>query len=145
MLARVHDNSSILKDTVKIDTTIGKDDHRKFRDQNWKVFGLKKLDKIRPMCAKYGMTPHQFACKWLLQQSALTSITATLLNEHEIKEAVESVGKPEIAHEDMEWLASEYEQDFGFGEDAHPCNLKSSTDPSGSLRSSYVPPPVFVA
>ncbi|MFI5378525.1 MAG: aldo/keto reductase [Tepidisphaerales bacterium] len=145
VLARVHDNSAILKDTVRIDTAIGKDDHRKFRDQNWKVFGLKKLEKIRPLCAKYGMTPHQFACKWLLQQTALTSITATLLNEHEIKEAVESVRKPDITHEDIEWLAAEYENDFGFGDDAHPCNLKTSTDPSGSVRSSYVPPPVFVA
>src|SRR5213078_1244046 len=40
VLARVHDNSSILKDVVKIDTTLGSDDHRKFRDQSWKIYGL---------------------------------------------------------------------------------------------------------
>ena len=33
VLARVHDNSSILKDVVKIDTTLAANDHRKFRDQ----------------------------------------------------------------------------------------------------------------
>src|SRR4051794_422000 len=43
VLARVHDNSSILKDVVKIDTNIDENDHRKFRDPSWKVYGLKKL------------------------------------------------------------------------------------------------------
>jgi len=43
VLARVHDNSSILKDVVKIDTDIGPNDHRKFRDQAWKIYGLKKF------------------------------------------------------------------------------------------------------
>ena len=47
VLARVHDNSSILKDVVKIDTTIGENDHRKFRDQSWKIYGLKKLELVR--------------------------------------------------------------------------------------------------
>jgi len=40
-MARVHDNSSILKDKVRIDTQIGASDHRKFRDQSWKIYGLK--------------------------------------------------------------------------------------------------------
>src|SRR5947207_4034319 len=31
VLARVHDNSSILKDIVKLDPTIGQNDHRKVR------------------------------------------------------------------------------------------------------------------
>src|SRR5439155_14572307 len=47
VLARVHDNSSILKDIVTLDTTIEQSDHRKFRDQAWKVYGLKKLELIR--------------------------------------------------------------------------------------------------
>src|SRR5947209_15815642 len=47
VLARVHDNSSILKDVVKVETVIGKDDHRKFRDQSWKTYGLKKLELVR--------------------------------------------------------------------------------------------------
>ena len=49
VLARVHDNSSILKDVVKIDTNIGENDHRKFRDQSWKIYGLKKLELVRPI------------------------------------------------------------------------------------------------
>ena len=145
VVARVHDNSSILKDVVKIDTEIGENDHRKFRDQHWKVQGLKKLELVRHYASDHGMTVHQLACKWLLQQPGMTSITATLLNEHEVREACESVDKPNLSREELTQLAVDYARDFGLGDDAHPCDLKSSTDPSGRVRSGYVPPPVLIA
>ncbi len=145
VLARVHDNSSILKDTVKLDTTIDANDHRKFRDQSWKIFGLKKLELVRHYASEHGMTVHQLACKWLLQQPALASITGTFLNEHEIREAVESVDKPNLSRAELQQIIEDYAVDFGLGPDAHPCDLKSSVDKSGKVRSSYVPPPVLIA
>jgi len=145
VLARVHDNSSILKDAVKADTTLGKDDHRKFRDQSWKIYGLQKLEKIRPIAAKYNMNVHEFACKWLLMDPALTSITGTLLNEREIQEAVNATTKPDISNQDMQQLADDYAHDWHLGPDAHPCDLKTSTTPTGATRSAYVPPPVLIA
>jgi aryl-alcohol dehydrogenase-like predicted oxidoreductase len=145
VLARVHDNSSILKDVVKIDTTIDKNDHRQFRDQSWKIYGLKKLELIRHYAADHGMTVHQLACKWLLQQTALTSITGTFLNEDEIREAAESVNKPSLSAQELMQLLQDYSNDFDLGAEAHPCDLKSSIDPSGRVRSGYVPPPVLIA
>jgi aryl-alcohol dehydrogenase-like predicted oxidoreductase len=145
VLARVHDNSSILKDVVKIDTTIDKNDHRQFRDQSWKIYGLKKLELVRHYAADHGMTVHQLACKWLLQQPALTSITGTLLNEQEIREAAESVDKPNLSQSELQQIADDYAQDFALGPAAHPCDLKSSIDKSGKVRSDYVPPPVLIA
>ena len=145
VLARVHDNSSILKDVVKIDSNLDKNDHRKFRDQFWKIYGLKKLELVRPLAAAHGMTVHQLACKWLLMDPALTSITGTLLNEHEIKEACEATDKPNLTKAELDQLAVDYAKDWDLGPDAHPCNLKSSKDPSGQVRSQYIPPPVFVA
>jgi aryl-alcohol dehydrogenase-like predicted oxidoreductase len=145
VLARVHDNSSILKDVVKIDTTIDKNDHRQFRDQSWKIYGLKKLELVRHYAGDHGMTVHQLACRWLLQQPALTSITGTLLNEHEIKEAAESVAKPKLSMQELQQIAEDYARDFGLGSEAHPCDLKSSTDPSGRVKSGYVPSPVLIS
>ncbi len=101
VLARVHDNSSILKDNVRIDTQIAANDHRKFRDQAWKIYGLKKLELVRHYASDHGMTVHQLACKWLLMDPALTSITGTLLNEEEIREAAESVDKPALTEAEM--------------------------------------------
>ena len=145
VLARVHDNSSILKDVVKIDTTLDQNDHRKFRDQSWKIYGLKKLELVRHYATDHGMTVHQLACKWLLQQPALTSITGTFLNEGEIREACEAVDKPNLSRAELEEIAKDYHCDWGLGADAHPCDLKSSTDASGKVRSGYVPPPVLMA
>ena len=146
MLARVHDNSSILKDVVKIDTTLGKDDHRKFRDQSWKIYGLKKLELVRHYATDHGMNVHQLACKWLLQQPGLTSITGTFLNEKEIKEACEATSTSRTCR-GRSWRRSreDYARDWDLGPDAHPCDLKSSIDPSGQVRSGYVPPPVLIA
>lgn len=145
VLARVHDNSSILKDKVKLDTTIGPADHRKFRDQAWKVYGLQKLERVRGYAAAHGMTTHQLACKWLLQQPGLTSITATLLSEEEIREAAAAVEKPNLSQREMMEIAEDYARDWDLGAEAHPCDLKSSTDPGGKVRSGYVPPPVLIA
>jgi aryl-alcohol dehydrogenase-like predicted oxidoreductase len=145
VIARVHDNSSVLKDVIRPDTVIDKNDHRKFRDQNWKIYGAKKVDLIRKFADALGMNIHELACKWLLQQRGLTSITGTFLNEKEVQEAVNAVAKPNLSGDQLRELAREYECDWNLGADAHACNLKSSVDPSGQVRSEYVPPPVLIA
>jgi aryl-alcohol dehydrogenase-like predicted oxidoreductase len=145
VLARVHDNSSILKDKVRLDTNIDANDHRKFRDQAWKVYGLKKLELVRHYAADHGMTVHQLACKWLLMDDALTSITGTLLDEAEIAEAAAAVDKPDLSIAQVQQLSDDYARDWDLGPEAHPCDLKSSVDPSGKVRSSYIPPPVLIA
>ena len=145
VLARVHDNSSILKDVVKIDTTIAENDHRKFRDQHWKIQGLKKLELVRHYASDHGMNVHQMACKWLLQQGGMASITGTFLNEKEIQEAAESTDKPNLSMQELQQIAEDYSRDWDLGPDAHPCDIKSSTDPSGRMRSGYVAPPVLIA
>ena len=138
VLARVHDNSGILKDNVRLDSRISQTDHRKFRDQAWKVYGLKKLELVRHYASDHGMNVHQLACKWLLMEPALTTITGTFLNEEEIGEAAESVDKPSLSAAEMRQLAEDYARDWGLGDEAHPCDLKSSTSPSGTVPSGYV-------
>ncbi|MBV8780186.1 MAG: aldo/keto reductase, partial [Phycisphaerae bacterium] len=130
---------------IRADTTISENDHRKFRDEAWKVYGIKKVELIRHYANDHGMNVHQLACKWLLQQPALTSITGTFLNETEIREACEAVDKPNLSSAELNQLAADYSRDWGLGVDAHPCDLKSSIAPGGKIRSGYVPPPVFVA
>jgi len=145
ILARVQDNSGILKDAVKLDQEIDKNDHRKFRDQSWKVFGLQKLEKIRHYARDHKLTMHQLACKWLLAEPALTSITATLVNEAEILELSQLDDLPNLTQQDLQQLADDYARDWNLGDEAHPCDLKSSVDPSGKVRSQYTPPPILIA
>lgn len=145
VLARVQDNSGVLKDAIKPDTRLSDSDHRKFRDENWRIFGPQKVNRIRHIAQNHGMTIHQLACKWLLMQPALTSITATLLDEHEIAEVCAAADMADLTQAELQELAELYARDFDLGEGAHPCDLKSSTAPGGSVRSSYVPPPVLLA
>jgi aryl-alcohol dehydrogenase-like predicted oxidoreductase len=145
VLARVQDNSGILKDNIRIDTQLDEKDHRKFRDQAWKIYGVQKLERVRPIAQRHGMTTHQLACKWLLMQPALTSITATLLNEAEIQDAVDACDKPDLTQEELNQLAADYAVDWNLGPEAHPCDIKSSVAPGGKERSGYVPPPVLIA
>ena len=53
--------------------------------------------------------------------------------------------KPDLSREELRELGAGYENDFGLPPEAHPCDLKSSVDPSGRVRSTYVPPPVLIA
>lgn len=145
VLARVQDNSGVLKDVIKADTKLSDSDHRRFRDQNWKIYGPQKVEIIRPIAEAHGMTIHQLACKWLLMEPALTSITATLLDEKEIAEVCAATDMADLTAAEMDQLATAYARDFDLGDGAHPCDLKSSTAPGGTVRSGYVPPPVLLA
>ena len=59
--------------------------------------------------------------------------------------SVEAVDKPRLSLEEMKQIAHDYARDWDLGDEAHPCDLKSSTDISGRVRSGYVPPPVLIA
>ncbi len=146
MLARVQDNSGVLKDQIRPDTKLDHKDHRKFRDMPWRVYGPRKVDAIRPIFRQHGMTAHQFACKWILQSAPeWTSITGTFLNELEIDEAVAAADMPDINARDFQLLHELYERDFDLPPESHACDLKSSVAPEGKARSQYVAPPVMIA
>ena len=145
LMARVQDNSGVLKGVIKKDTKLAQSDHRKFRDAAWRVFGPQKVDAIRPIFERHDMTVHQFACKWLLQQPAMTTITATLLNEAEVDEVVAAAEMPDFSQEELTELHDLYERDFDLPPESHACDLKSSVNDGEPVRSEYVAPPVLVA
>ena len=147
VMARVQDNSGVLKDVVKADTKLSQSDHRKFRDAAWRVYGPQKVEAARRIFGRYGFTSHQFACKWLLQQDGLATITATLLDEAEVAEVCDAAGMPDLTAEDLRELHDLYEQDFDLPAESHACDLKSSASDreDGRVRSEYVAPPTLVA
>src|SRR5690606_31326421 len=105
ILARVQDNSGVLKDVITADMKLSHNDHRKFRDQNWKIYGPQKVDKIRHIAEAHHMTIHQLACKWLLMEPVVTAITATLVDEQEISEVCDAVDKPDLTRAELHELA----------------------------------------
>jgi len=57
----------------------------------------------------------------------------------------DALAKSDLTREELRELSEGYNSDFNLPPEAHPCDLKSSTDPSGRVRSTYVPPPVLIA
>lgn len=144
VIARVPTNSGILDEEFKSPHhQFPPHDHRKFRDKDWLIYGLQKNDIVRPMAQKLGLTVRQFAMRWLASQPGVVSIEPNLTNEAELREHVAACSgenESKLPQDVLDELASLYERDFGLGDKAHPCDLKSSTDPAGKVRSGYVEP-----
>ena len=56
-------------------------DHRAFRPTGWIEAGLEKLDRIRPIAERRGLTPLQLACQWNLAHAAVRTAVPTMIQE----------------------------------------------------------------
>jgi aryl-alcohol dehydrogenase-like predicted oxidoreductase len=56
-------------------------DHRMFRPQGWIEEGREKLDRLRPIAERAGLTPIQLACQWNLAHEAVECVVPTLIQE----------------------------------------------------------------
>ena len=143
VIARVPTNSGILDEEFKsADHVFPERDHRKFRDRNWLIYGLRKNEIVKPMAEQLDLSLRQFAFKWLASQPAMVSIEPNLLSLDDVREfAVAADGRP-LPADMLDELNRLYENDFALGDAAHPCDHKSSIDPSGSVRSAYLSPAI---
>ena len=81
LITRVVDYGGLFHDDVKPGHTFGQSDHRCFRPPGWVEAGVEKLEKIRPLAQRHGLTLLQFACVWNLQQPGVHSVVPTLIQE----------------------------------------------------------------
>ena len=141
VIARVPTNSGILdEEFTSPDHTFPSSDHRKFRDRDWLVYGLKKNEVIRPIAQSLGCSVRQLAIKWLASWPTLCSVEPNILSEVDLKEFAEACdGKP-LPAETMTKIDQLYATDFHLGDAAHPCDWKSSVSPTGTIRSGYQEP-----
>ncbi|MEW6776751.1 MAG: chlorite dismutase family protein [Bdellovibrionota bacterium] len=81
LIARVVDYGGIFHDDVKPGHVFPRTDHRSFRGHGWVEAACEKLEKIRPIAKKHGLTPLQLACQWDLSHDAIKSVVPTLIQE----------------------------------------------------------------
>lgn len=81
ILTRVVDFGGIFHDDVRPGHRFGQSDHRAFRPPGWVEAGCEKLDQLRPIAERHGLTPLQLACVWNLQQPAVHNVIPTLIQE----------------------------------------------------------------
>ena len=81
LITRVVDYGGLFHDDVKAGHKFASQDHRAFRPAGWVEAGNEKLDQLRPIADKYGVTLLQLACLWNLAQNPVKSVVPTLIQE----------------------------------------------------------------
>lgn len=81
IITRVVDYGGVFHDDVKPGHVFGKQDHRTFRPEGWVEAANKKLDGIRPIAERHGLTMLQLACAWNLAHAPVKSVVPTLIQE----------------------------------------------------------------
>jgi aryl-alcohol dehydrogenase-like predicted oxidoreductase len=81
VITRVVDYGGLFWDDVTPETELPEGDHRRFRPEGWIERGRAKLDRLRPICERTGLTPIQLACQWNLAHAAVDCVVPTLIEE----------------------------------------------------------------
>ncbi len=81
LIARVVDYGGLFHDDVKPGHDFGHGDHRTFRPAGWVEAGNAKIEQMRPIAEKHGLTLLQLACLWTLSQQAVKCVIPTFIQE----------------------------------------------------------------
>lgn len=85
ILVRVPDASGILTGKITADTKIAKNDHRRDRKAEWRAEALKKVEQLRPIAERNGLSIPELAIKFILSQDAVGSVLPTVVDAAEIE------------------------------------------------------------
>ena len=81
VITRVVDYGGLFWDDVTPETELPPGDHRSFRPEGWIAGGRAKLERLRPIAERAGLTPMQLACHWNLAHPAVACVVPTLIQE----------------------------------------------------------------
>jgi aryl-alcohol dehydrogenase-like predicted oxidoreductase len=81
VIARVVDYGGLFHDDVREGDAFAERDHRRFRPEGWVRAGCEKLELMRPLAERHGLTMLQLACAWDLAQPAVRCVAPTLIQE----------------------------------------------------------------
>jgi len=81
LITRVVDYGGLFHDDVLPGHAFAAYDHRKFRPQGWVGEGREKLERMRPIAERHGLSMLQLACLWNLAQPAVRCVAPTLIQE----------------------------------------------------------------
>jgi aryl-alcohol dehydrogenase-like predicted oxidoreductase len=81
LITRVVDYGGLFWDDVLPDHDFPAHDHRRFRPPGWVEEGRAKLEQVRPVAERSGLTPLQLAAQWNLSHPPVRCAAPTLIQE----------------------------------------------------------------
>ena len=81
VISRVVDYGGIFHDDVAPGHRFAEHDHRRFRPDGWVDDGRERLERMRPLAARHGLTMLQLACAWNLAHAPVCCVAPTLIQE----------------------------------------------------------------
>jgi aryl-alcohol dehydrogenase-like predicted oxidoreductase len=81
LITRVVDYGGLFHDDVLPGHEFPRYDHRGFRPAGWVEAGRAKLERMRPVAERHGLTLLQLACQWNLAHAPVRCVAPTLIQE----------------------------------------------------------------
>ncbi len=81
VITRVVDYGGLFFDDVRPGQALLAQDHRSFRPAGWIEAGCERLEQMRPIADRAGLTMIQLACQWNLAHPAVQCVVPTLIQE----------------------------------------------------------------
>ncbi|HEX8975174.1 MAG TPA: aldo/keto reductase [Solirubrobacteraceae bacterium] len=81
LITRVVDYGGLFFDDLHPGQELAPRDHRGFRPAGWIEAGRERLEAMRPIAARSGLTMIQLACQWNLAQAPVRCVAPTLIQE----------------------------------------------------------------
>jgi aryl-alcohol dehydrogenase-like predicted oxidoreductase len=81
VITRVVDYGGLFHDDVLEGHEFPRYDHRGFRPAGWVERGRERMERLRPIAERHGLTMLQLACQWNLAHDAVRCVAPTLIQE----------------------------------------------------------------
>jgi len=81
LIARVVDYGGLFHDDVVAGHELRRGDHRGFRPAGWVEAGRERMERMRPIAQRHGLTMLQLACQWDLAHAPVACAAPTLIQE----------------------------------------------------------------
>jgi aryl-alcohol dehydrogenase-like predicted oxidoreductase len=81
VITRVVDYGGLFWDDVLPGTPLRRFDHRAFRPEGWVAAGRERMDRMRPVAERHGLTMLQLAAQWNVSHEPVACVAPTLIQE----------------------------------------------------------------
>jgi aryl-alcohol dehydrogenase-like predicted oxidoreductase len=108
VITRVVDYGGLFWDDVRPGHAFAPRDHRAFRPAGWVESGSERLERMRPIAERHGLTALQLACQWNLAHPPVRCTVPTLIEEPAAEKPIEAK-RAELAAVPHELLLSDDE------------------------------------